>query len=292
MLSALPEPTLSLRHAPACTLFIVWVSVCAFAPEVIWQGGTLLSHEFGSAEIYNAVFIAILFTFFVEPIAERLKAGAMWLPHGHVGSRFVLGAAVSLMIGAAVVCVHESMGAYLGVAHAEEPAKWIRLNHAITQALEWASVPAAAAVAWFTALASRRIGYWATGIACIWIVTAGLIWGWSLQDELATSLIGCVVTVWGTRIVLRGWTPRTVQNLARSIAITAAASLTFAATVPILLGWLTGSAYEFYTLAEAYEDFRFYVGWILGLLFAPDPVPDPVPVPVPVQSPTHAPAMP
>ena len=234
--------------------------------------------------MYSAVVIAILFTFFVEPIAERLKAGAVRLPHGHVGSRFVLGAAVSLMVGAALVCVHESVAAYLGVAHAEEQAKWIRLNHFISQALEWASVPAAAAIAWFAALAARRIGYWVTGIACIWIVAAGLVWGWSLQDELTTSVIGCAVTIWGTRIVLRGWTTKTAQDLAQSVAISAAAGLTFAVTVPVLLGWLTGSAHEFYTLAEAYEDFRFYVGWILGLLFAPDPVQ--------VKSNIHAPAMP
>ena len=127
MLSALPEPTLSLRHAPACTLFIVWVSVCAFAPEVIWQGGTLLSHEFGSAEIYNAVFIAILFTFFVEPIAERLKAGAMWLPHGHVGSRFVLGAAVSLAAqGQAAAAAELAEKARDGGALTPEVANYLR----------------------------------------------------------------------------------------------------------------------------------------------------------------------
>lgn len=122
----------SLR-APAYAVFVLWTSACAFAPEIIWQGFLVLRGHFGIAEFYTALFIGALFTFFVESLAERLKAGKWRLPHGHGhGGSLVIGALLSLSVGAALVCVHEAMAAFFGGPHVEEGANWSGLARAIS----------------------------------------------------------------------------------------------------------------------------------------------------------------
>ena len=267
---------MTLLRAPAYSVFVLWASACAFAPEIIWQGFLLLRSHFGVAEFYTAVFIGGLFAFFVEPLAERLKARKWRLPHGQEhghGGSIVLGALLSLSIGAALVCVHEAMGAFFGGAHAEEGAKWTGLVSAIIQALEWASVPAAVTAAWLVASASRRFAYPATGVACAWTLAAGFVWGWTWPDVVTTTTAGWLIALLGTRKVLRGWDAGSIPALARIVFVT---SLTCVASILLAqaaAGWASGDVFEFYTVSQAYEDMRFYLGWFLGLSIAPDPVP-------------------
>ena len=84
-----------LDHALAYAVFTLWVSICAFTPEFIWQGFVLLRGHFGPVEAYSALFIGTLFAFFVEPVVERLRAGRWRLAHEHTKG-LLLGAVVSL----------------------------------------------------------------------------------------------------------------------------------------------------------------------------------------------------
>lgn len=263
-------------RAPAYFVFVLWASVCAFAPEIIWQGFLLLRSHFGAAEFYTAVFIGALFAFFVEPLAERLKAGKWHLPHGHGhgrGGSVVLGALLSLLVGAALVCVHEAMGAFFGGGHAEERAKWGGLVSAIKQALEWASVPGAITAAWLVASASRRFAYPATAAACAWTLAAGLVWGWTWPDVVTTTIAGWLIALLGTRKVLRGWDAGCIPALARIVFVTSLTCVSFVLLAQKVAGWASGHSFEFYTVPQAYEDLRFYLGWFLGLSIAPNPVP-------------------
>jgi hypothetical protein len=110
-----------LDRALTYAVVTLWVSICAFAPELIWQGFVLLQGHFGRAEVYSALFIGTLFTFFVEPLVQRLKAGRWRVPHEHTGG-LLLGTLVSLAFGFVVVCIHEAMTAYLGGGHAGDEA--------------------------------------------------------------------------------------------------------------------------------------------------------------------------
>ena len=265
-----------LPRAPAYAVFILWASACAFAPEVMWQGFLFLRSHFGAAEFYTAVFIGALFTFFVEPLAERLRAGKWRLPHSQEhgpGGSLLLGVPLSLSVGFALVCVHEAMGAFFGSAQSEEGARWMSLTGAIWQALEWTSVPAAVTAAWLVASASRRFAYAAAGVACAWTLATGFVWGWTWPDVVTTSAVGCLVALLGARVVLRGWDKDSLPALARIVAVTSVTCLASVLLVQAAAGWVSGRAFEFYTLSQAYEDLRFYLGWFLGLSFAPDPVP-------------------
>ena len=232
--------------------------------------------QIGFAEIYTAAFIGALFAFFVEPVAERLRAGRFKLAHrgAHGGSAgLVAGMLVPLSMGIALVCVHESMASFLGGAHAEHGAKAVRLSQAIRQALEWASVPAAVTAAWFVAQARREWAAIATAAACAWTVAAGFIWGWMWQEVVLTSVIGCLIAVGGTIRLRRGWDSTMLPDLARVVALTAALCVPGTLLLQAILGWAGYRAVELYTFTAAYEDIRFYCGWVLGLSFAPDPVP-------------------
>ena len=273
-----PRAAPPLARVPAYGVFVLWVAVCAFAPEVIWQGVLLLRSHFGLAELYTAVFIGVLFTVFVEPLAERLKAGRWRVArHGPQGSgRLVLGAVVSLSVGAALVCVHEALGAFFGAGdgHAGDgAARWAGLVRAIWQAAEWASVPAAVTAAWLVAHTRPGWAWGAAAAACVWTVAIGFCFGWTWQDLAMTAVNGTLIAGLGTRLVRRGWDGRTVPRLAATVALVSLACVLSTVAVQAGVGWARGLDGAVYTHTQAYEDLRFYLGWVLGLAIAPDPVP-------------------
>lgn len=260
-----------LRQAPGDVVFILWVSVCAFVPEAIWQGLWLLKGHLGPTEIYTALFIGTLFTFFVEPLLERLKAGRRHLTHGPAGN-LVLTALLALGFGMVAVSIHHSIDAYLGGAVGGADARQTALAHAMQQTQEWASLPAAVMSAWFLANAQRRLAYPALSLACLWCVGAGVLYAWRWQVVVATAIPCCLIALVGTRAVLAGWTPKTVSTLAKIVGAVAVCWLPLVWVV----GWVVNHAgypnFQFYEPAQLAEDARFYLGWALGLCLAPNPV--------------------
>ena len=260
-----------LRQAPGDVVFILWVSVCAFIPEAIWQGLWLLKGHLGPTEIYSALFIGTLFTFFVEPLLERLRAGRWRLAHGP-GGNLVLTASVALGFGMVAVSIHHSIDAYLGGAVGGADARQAALAHAMQQTQEWASLPAAVMAAWFLANIRRRLAYPALYLACLWCFGAGVLYAWRWQEVLATAIPCCLIALLGTRAVLAGWTPKTVSILVKIVGAVAVCWLSLVWVV----GWAINHAgypnFEFYEPAQLAEDARFYLGWGLGLCVAPNPV--------------------
>lgn len=140
--------------------------------------------------------------------------------------------------------------------------------------MEWASVPAAVTTAWLVASASRRFAYLAAVVACAWTLAAGFVWRWTWLDVVTTSTVGCLIVLLGTRLVLRGWDKDSIPTLVRIVAVTSVACLASMSLLQAAAGWISGRVLEFYTLPQAYEDLRFYLGWLLGLAIALDPVPN------------------
>ena len=265
-----PSSTQALRDAPGYILFTVWVSVCAFAPEAIWQGLLLLQGHFGPVEIYTALFIGTLFTVFVEPLLERLRAGRWRLTHGS-SRNVVLTAIVSLGFGILAVCIHHSIDAYLGGAIGGPVARQAALANAMHQTQEWASLPAAIMVAWFLGHVRGRWAYPALCLACLWSVVAGILYGWPWLEVIVTAIPCCVIALLGTRIIHDHRTPWRVFALARVVGVVGAGWLCFIWA----MGWIGARggypALEVYSPAQLAEDARFYLGWFLGLCVAPNP---------------------
>jgi hypothetical protein len=53
--------------------FATWVSVCAAAPEFIWQGSLVLFGHFSLQTVWSIALIGLILTVFVESILERAR---------------------------------------------------------------------------------------------------------------------------------------------------------------------------------------------------------------------------
>lgn len=262
-----------INRALAYAVYTLWVSVCAFAPELIWQGFVLMRGHFGAAELYSVLFIGTLFAFFVEPLVERLKAGRWRLAHEPSGG-LLLRVVVSLAFGVVVVCIHEAMIAYLGDGHAGDETKRESLARAIDSASEWASIPAAVTAAWFVAGTARRLALPAAGLACAWIILIGHLYGWGWPIVVTSAVPGFLIALLGTGIVLRHWDAGTVPALAQLTGWVAGGWLLLAWALQAGSEMIDSPGLQLYTPESFYDDVRFYLGWCLGLLVAPNPVPE------------------
>ena len=233
----------------------------------------LMHGHFGAAELCSALFSGTLFAFFVEPLVERLKARRWRLAHEPSGG-LLLGVLVSLAFGVAVVCIHEAMIAYLGGEHAGDEAKRANLARAIDSACEWASIPAAVTAAWFVAGTARRLALPATGLACAWIVAIGHSYGWGWPIVATSAVPGFLIALLGTRIVLRHWDARTIPALAQLTAWVAGSWMLLAWGIQTGSEMIGSPGLQLYTPQAFYDDLRFYLGWCLGLVVAPNPVPE------------------
>ena len=256
----------------AYAVFTVWVSICAFAPEVIWQGLVLLRGHFGPAQAYSALLVGALLAFFVEPLVERLKARQWRLSHWDEKG-LLLTALVSLAFGVAAVCIHEAIAAYFGGGHTGEEERWTSLTRALDEVREWAAIPAVVTAAWLVAGMRHKLALPAAGLACAWVVAVGFLYGWGLPNVVTTAVPSCLVALLGARIAVRRWDAGTFAALAGLTASVGGGWLA--------LAWLADAGAHrlggpggilLYAPHTFYEDVRFYLGWSLGLAVAPNPV--------------------
>jgi hypothetical protein len=255
-------------------VFTFWVSICAFAPELIWQGFMLLRGHFGLAQLYSALFIGALFAFFVEPLVERVKSGHWRQPH-QPKHGLLFGALVSFAFGFVVVWLHEAIAAYLaGGGHGGDHDRYAALAEALEEAFQWSSVPAAVTAAWILAGTARPLAVPATVLACIWCFAVGIIYRWGWELVLTSALPCSLLAILGTRRVLRGWDSTTIPALAKIAAATAGAMVLLMLLLDLVASRIGGPSLDFYADAAFHDDLRFYLGWCLGLYVAPNPVPD------------------
>jgi hypothetical protein len=248
----------------------LWVSVCAAAPELVWQGLLELLQHFSRQTAYSIILIGLILTVFVEPILERARDGR-WRPE-HRGTRNLLFTIpIAFIFGMVAVCLHKSLTAYLGAANLDPGELREGTIRAAALILEWACIPLAVTMAWFSARRRGWLPYLAGAGAAVWVVGAGWFYGWPLPGVVITS-IPCVALIpLGQMYVARHWDENTFRNLAVGLSVFSVLWLAITLLVQATLPAVGITGVFLYAAGDIGENFRFYLGWALGLILAPNP---------------------
>jgi hypothetical protein len=266
----------SVANLLICLGFAIWVSVCAAAPEFIWQGLLELLGHFSAQTGWSIVLIGLILTVFVEPIMERARDGR-WQPERRNRRSLLFTAPIAFIFGLAAVGLHECMTALLEAkANAPDmPAEgMVRATKLI---LEWACIPLAVTMAWFSGREQRPVRLRASAAAAVWVIAAGWYFDWPLPGVVITSIPCLVLIPLGQGYVARNWNEDTFRDLAIGLAVFGGLWMVVTWISQAAL-WLFGlSGVQFYADGDLGENFRFYLGWAMGLALAPNPVPAHVP---------------
>jgi hypothetical protein len=248
--------------------FALWVAVCAASPEFLWQGFFSFFGHFSPRDGAAALLIGAILAFFVEPVLERLRALNLKPEPDHAEKTPAFAACEALSFAVVAVCVHEAITVYVAASHSNEQASR-NLANAVALALQWAAIPFAITVAWIAARARPWIA-WSVALAVVVVgYLTALVFDWSLQT-LFTSAVPCLLILAGGCLsARRQWDAHTFQRCARVTAVIALAWLVLAGAVQVVLNLAHVKAFALYGWSDFWTDFRFYVGWVIGLVVAP-----------------------
>jgi hypothetical protein len=254
-----------------CLGFATWVSVCAAAPEFIWQGSLVLFGHFSFQTVWSIALIGLILTVFVEPILERARDGR-WRPERPRTRNLLVAAPVALALGIAAVSLHECMTAYLAAASGVHGAAPEGIERAVRLILEWACIPLAVTMAWFSARLGGWFRYAAGGAAAVWVIAASWYYNWPLP-VIVIATIPCIALIpLGQIYLAKRWNEDTFQNLAIGLVGFGILWLALTLLLQALLPSMVVAGVISYGPGEIGENFRFYLGWALGLALAPNPV--------------------
>jgi hypothetical protein len=250
---------------PGAVLFALWVGICAAAPELIWQGARILAEEGDLGEfLVSSAILGLILAFFIEPILERLKhaGGGHAEPPGtaHPAAPGIMPVLVSVGFAMVAVGFHECLGAVL---HGHGPASG--LGRSLETTLEWAFLPALVALVWVVGARSRLAGGLVLGLtAAAAAGVARLVFHWRLAETALSVLAAVLVSLVMLASRGRGQGEAELRRLGLGAAtcllgfvvLAGIASLAWPAIYP--------------HVGDFWEDVRFYAGWSLGLLLAPE----------------------
>jgi hypothetical protein len=267
------RPAAALLAGLSAATFSLWVAICTAAPEFIWRGLRIATGHIERADLYSALLVGVILAFFVEPLMERLRGlGGHAQPHAGRGVLFT--AAIGLVFAFVAVCLHDAMKAFLAAQDQHAGPGTVLPKSGLMGGLfltvGWAMVPFATSLAWFGA--RRRWLAAPLGLAAaLSAYGAGSLFAWS-RVEIVTTMVPCVA------ILLLGYRqtpgadsadPRSRQ--ARLVAQVAGAWLLAALLLELILDAVHLKRFALYSPGGIWMDFRFYLGWVLGLLLAPSP---------------------
>ncbi|SAK44851.1 hypothetical protein AWB81_00328 [Caballeronia arationis] len=247
--------------------FALWVAVCSAAPEFIWQGMLSVFGHFTLRDAAAALLIGLILAFFVEPLIERLRT--MSLTPAHASKSPAFAACTAIGFAVAAVCVHEAITVSIAASHTNEQAA-VNLQNAVSQALEWAGTPFAITVAWLSARSRSWIAWSVAVAAALVAVLSGVVFEWGTLVILTSALPGILILAAGMFAVRETWDHHTFRRCARVTAVTAIVWLVVTGALQAGLSLAHVQRFEVYDLSEYWIDFRFYLGWVVGLLVAPD----------------------
>lgn len=257
----------------AVVLCAFWVSICAAAPEFIWQGLHLALGHLTRTDLLAALLVGLVLAFFVEPVMERIRHLLSRQSHRqHVAFRahdalFTTG--LSLAFALTSVCLHEAMTAFASGRGSELSGAEAGLAAGIELTTSWAIVPFAITVAWLT-VRPRWLAV-PTGAAAAASCLTGWLFDWPLESVIATTIPCLIILALGYRRVLRTPSHRVLVRCARSVALVGTSWLVFAAVFDAVAPLLHLGHVELYDAPSFWMDVRFYVGWTVGLALAPSP---------------------
>lgn len=260
------KPAMPRAHVLNGFFFALWIAVCAASPEFLWQGFISLSHHFTWASAAAALLIGAILAFFVEPIVEGLRDLKSPDLHEHKSPAFA--ACTSLSFAVVAVCVHEAITGYVDAGHTNVQADQ-NLVYALSQALQWAVIPFAITVAWLGARSKLWITLPLTIMAVLVIFLTGRCFEWSTRDIMTTAIPCMVILAGGYVSVRRRWDRLTFRRCARVTAFMALGWLAVSGMLQVGLSVGHIGTFKVYEWTEFGVDFRFYVGWVLGLIVAP-----------------------
>lgn len=248
--------------------FSAWVSVCSVAPEFIWQGLLVVIHHVSWVSAGQVLLVGAVVAFFVEPIAERLRAMRLDVAHGQRSPVHATSAAFGLAVLA--VFVHEAITTFVSTANAGNPAQ-SGLFIALSDVFQWSAIPFVVTIAWLCTKRSRWISWATLLLATGMVFSLGFIAGWSIQDTFTTA-IPCACILFAGHLAMRR-DPRqlALPRCMRLLSIIAAVWLVTAGLVQLTLSLWAPKTWYLYSWLEYTVDFRFYVGWAIGLAVAPRP---------------------
>jgi len=253
--------------------FALWVSICAAAPEFIWQGLLQLGGHVTVFNLYTVVVVGLILAFFVEPILHRIR-NRRWDAGEHAGRGILPTVALALAFGVAAVAVHECLNAYVGTGAPHPAQRQEGLRRAVDLILQWALVPFVVTLAWFGARRGRPVRWYGAALAVLWAGAVGWHYGWGWRSTVMSALACALITVFGIRRLAGDWSPDTFRKLAFGTGLVVLGFVSAALVVQGILRLAGVTAWHVYTFGDLCEDLRFYLGWVLGLLIAPNPVPD------------------
>ena len=252
--------------------FAAWVSVCAAAPEFIWQGLMLLLGHFSLQNVYSIILIGMILTVFVEPILERARDGRWTSEHRNTRS-LLLTAPIAFTFGLVAVGLHECMTAFLGSNPAVPGSHEDGVVRGVNLILEWALIPVAVTLAWFGGRLRPPLRIMAAFCAGLWVVGVSWIYDWPIRDIVMTSTPSLVLIVIGQRYVAREWGENTFRNLGIGLAAFIAGWMALTLLLQGGLRLAGIASIHLYDFGDFGDDVRFYLGWAIGLAIAPNPLP-------------------
>jgi len=251
-------------------LFAVWVAICAVAPEFIWQGFLQIARHFSWSTVASALLVGAIVAFFVEPLIERLRMMRLHIVHKHRTPIHMTVSAFSLAVLA--VFAHDAIVAYTSGGGAEGQAgKNLGLAYAISEVFQWSWIPLVVTLAWVYARRSRWIRWAIMLMALASIGLVGPLFDWNAIDTI-TTIIPCVCVLLGGYSVMRRYPEDAAFSRCTSVTLAIAVVwLLLTGVLQALLSLFAVKALRAYTWTEYAIDFRFYLGWVIGLVVAPKP---------------------
>ena len=245
--------------------FALWIGICAATPEVLWQGLVIFFGHLSWSGILSSLVIGTLLAFFVEPLLERIKHLSFDVGPHSAGPAF-LTLPLAILFGMTAVCIHDAISVSFG-----HDGNHTQAYDAIAKVPEWALVPFVVTLGWFAGRLPRPLSIAAALVAAASIIPIGLAYDWSLQDLLTTAIPALAILAAGHLHL--GRTPRPARPL-RLAGLTAATALSWCALVAACLALASALGvphHWIYGPGELAIDARFYAGWVLGILLAPNP---------------------
>jgi len=202
----------------AALIAAVWISICAAAPEFIWEGFRLALGHVSRTDLLAALLIGLVLAFFVEPVMEHARLLLARLQHPqHVDHRqhdALFAAGLALAFALTSICLHEAMTAYISARGSRDAG----LAAGVELTISWAIVPFATTIAW---LAVRplwlavTVGIFAAASSCL----TTWLYSWPVQSAISTTIPSVIILGLGYRHILRSPRQRVLVRCARSVAL-------------------------------------------------------------------------
>jgi hypothetical protein len=261
----------------ACLAVVIsafWVSICAAAPEFIWQGLHLAVEHLNRTELLGALLIGLVLAFFVEPVMERIRDLLSRPRHqqrsDHRPPNALFAASLALAFALTSVCLHEAMTAFVSERGGAPAAPDAGLAAGIELTVAWAIVPFAITIAWLS-IGTRWLAVPAGIVAAVSSAVTAWLFAWPVESAVTGTLPCVIILGLGYRHMLRTPGQRALARCARSVACVAATWLIMAMVFDAAMPLVHLDRFELYDAASFWMDVRFYIGWTFGLTLAPPP---------------------